>query len=273
MHNIGFIGSGNMATSIVAGLLKAGKYQADNIWLASPDSKQLEALKEQYGINISTKNDALIGTCSQIVLAVKPQIMHAVLNDLKPNLSKHQPLLISIAAGITIKSLSRWSECEQIVRCMPNTPAMLGLGATGLYASKQVSPVQKESAETIMQAVGKTVWTDEEQQLDAITALSGSGPAYYFLFMEAMIEAAQSLGLAKHTAEAFCIQTAQGAAAMAQASNLDIKTLRQQVCSPNGTTEKAIESLQKDELEKTVLNAMQAAYTRAGELGEELDTQ
>lgn len=272
MDNIGFIGSGNMASSILAGLLKANSYKASNIWVSSPDSKKLEELKAQYGVNISTCNEEVAKNCSKIILSVKPQVMQTMLAPLKTSLEASQPLLISIAAGISVNSLIKFSGAKQIVRCMPNTPSMLGLGATGLFATKQVSEGQREQAQIIMQAVGQTVWLEDEQQIDAITALSGSGPAYYFLFMEAMIEAAQALGLSKQTAESFCIQTAKGASAMAEASNLDIKTLRQQVCSPNGTTEKAIERFQQNNLEDTVFQAMQAAYKRAAELGKELDT-
>lgn len=270
MQQIGFIGGGNMASSIIAGLLTTGAYQGSQIWVSSPEIDKLQALKQRYGVHISCDNHSLVEQCPQLVLAVKPQVMQDMLAPLKATLSQRQSLLISIAAGISVDALINWSGSQQIIRCMPNTPAMLGLGATGLYATAQVSADKRQLANTIMQAVGKTTWLEQEVQIDAITALSGSGPAYYFLFMEAMIDAAQTLGLDKEIATEFCIQTAKGASAMAEASELDIKTLRQQVCSPNGTTEKAIASLQQDKLEQSVSNAMQAAYARAQELGRAL---
>jgi len=204
-------------------------------------------------------------------LAVKPQVLQTVCKHIQPSIQAQQPLIISVAAGIRTEDINRWlGDHQAIVRAMPNTPALIQSGATGLFANAQVTAQQKEHAEHIMRAAGLTVWVEQENKIDAVTALSGSGPAYYFLFMEAMEHAAQELGLDPKTAHLLTMQTALGAAKMVLESSDDCATLRKNVTSPNGTTEKAIQTFEAEGLRTMVAKAMQAAHHRANELANEL---
>jgi pyrroline-5-carboxylate reductase len=209
--------------------------------------------------------------CDIVVLAVKPQQLQDVVKQLSMHWQADQ-LLVSIAAGIRTADLQRWlnNADAAIVRTMPNTPALVQAGATALFANQAVSAQQLELAESIMRSVGLTLWVDEESKLDAVTALSGSGPAYYFLVMEAMEKAAVELGLSPETAKLLCVQTAFGAAKMALESNDDPKLLRQNVTSPGGTTERAIHELQDGGLEALFENALIAAALRSRELATQL---
>lgn len=261
-----FIGAGNMASSIIKGLLNNG-WQANNITASTPDTTKLRSLQQQLGIMITTDNAATVANADVVMLCVKPQIIQQVLSELAPALPKNA-LLISIAAGITIASLQQWAGNHMaIVRTMPNTPAMLQTGATGLFANSIVTDAQRQLANTLFSAVGVAKWVDNESLLDAVTALSGSGPAYYFLFMELMAAAGEQLGLDSETAKALTIQTALGAAKMAE-QEPDVALLRRQVTSPNGTTERAIDTLQAGDLSQLLQQAMQAAADRAAELAE-----
>ena len=266
---IGFIGAGNMATSLIGGMLQ-NSFKPSQILASDRDSEQLQRLNRQFGIATSTDNDQLAADCDVLVLAVKPQVMQAVCAAL-PSQRKPGQLVISIAAGITCASLANWLGVgTPLVRCMPNTPALRGQGVSGLYAVSQVSTEQKKLTESIMNAVGISLWLEQEAQIDAVTAVSGSGPAYFFYLMEAMTEAGEKLGLPREVAERLTLFTALGAADMAVHSDVDPAELRRRVTSPNGTTEQAINSFTRDDLPGMVARAMQAAAERSAELSREL---
>lgn len=267
---IAFIGAGNMATSIFGGLLENG-WPKEKILATARTETTLDKIHNEFGIRVTTDNHAAVKNADIVILSVKPQIMKTVLENLAPALQESRPLLISIAAGITLDSLKKWSGTElPIVRSMPNTPCLLRCGVTGLYASNKVTPGQKADTDTIFKAVGIAQWVDTEGMIDTIIAVSGSGPAYYFLFMEAMTATGVKLGLDQETAERLTLQTALGAANMASASNVDAAELRRRVTSPGGTTEQAINTFREGGLESLVEQAMAAAVHRAAQMAEQL---
>lgn len=266
-QHIGFIGGGNMARSLIGGLLSSG-IAKEYLHVTDSNQDKLEQFKADFDINIHPDNQALQDACDVLVFSVKPQILKDVASALKAD---NQTLYISIAAGITSESLNSWlGGNKAIVRTMPNTPAMVQSGATGLFANAQVSEAQKEIAESILRAVGITVWVDKENQLDAVTALSGSGPAYFFLLMETMEQAAIKLGLPEETARLLAIQTGFGASKLALEIEQDPAILRAQVTSPGGTTEQAINTFIQHNLSNIVEQAMTAARDRAEELAQDL---
>jgi pyrroline-5-carboxylate reductase len=267
---IAFIGAGNMAGALIRGLLEDGQ-PADRIIAADPDRQKLDAFSGESGIRTTTDNDAAVSDADVVVLAVKPQIMAEVAQSISASVQQQAPLIVSIAAGIRIQHLQQWLGSDTaIVRTMPNTPAMLQAGATGLFASDAVSEDQRSLAESIMRAVGIAIWVEKEGLIDAVTAVSGSGPAYFFLFMEEMIRAAQALGLDEEDASLLTLQTALGAARMALESSDSPATLRAKVTSPGGTTEQAIGVFQQEGLEQLVKRAMTAARDRSIELSSQL---
>lgn len=267
---LAFIGAGNMASAIIGGLVAKG-YAPDSICAADPLQANLDRLQADYAIQTSSGNQAAIDGADVVVLAVKPQIMKSLADDIRPCLQQKQPLLISIAAGITVSSLANWlGDALPIVRCMPNTPALVQSGATALYANSAVSKQQKDWADDLMSAIGLVCWLDDEALLDAVTAVSGSGPAYFFLVMEAMIAAGEQLGLSREMAEQLTLQTALGAARMAQHSDVDVSELRKRVTSPNGTTAEALRVFEERGLKAIFSQALQAADQRSRELAEEL---
>ena len=260
-----------MAASLIGGLTNAG-ISASGITVAEPDEKQRQSLADQFGIVTTADNHATMH-CDIIVLAVKPQLLKQVCQQLNPQ-SQGNQLFISIAAGVKSTDINRWlNEQQAIVRCMPNTPALLQCGASGLYANEIVSDSQKQQAEKIMQAVGIVIWVDDEDQLDAVTAISGSGPAYFFLMMEAMQQAGESLGLDAGVTQQLVLQTALGAARMALESDASASELRQMVTSKGGTTEQAILSFQSADYNKIVLDALRAANDRSISLADELGSE
>lgn len=268
---IGFIGGGNMAASIIGGLLASG-IDAENIRSGDPNADSLSKLSALGNIQTSQDNHAIIPGCDVIVMAVKPQLMKTVASEISALVQQHRPMIISIAAGITSDSLNRWLGGNlAIVRCMPNTPALLRCGATGLYANDAVSEQQRHLAEKIMQATGLALWVDNEADLDAVTAVSGSGPAYFFLLMEAMQATGEKLGLNSEIAAKLSQQTALGAARMALESNVDVAELRRRVTSPKGTTERAITIFEDGGFRQLVDAALSGAALRAEELGRELE--
>jgi pyrroline-5-carboxylate reductase len=267
--SIGFIGAGNMAASLIGGLVTCG-FAPQQLCAADPNLAGLQALAQQHGIHACADNAEAASRADVLVLAVKPQVMKAVLTELAPSIKPGQ-LLISIAAGISMASMEQWlGGSPAIVRCMPNTPALVRQGASGLVANAQVSTAQREQAEAILKAVGIALWLDDEAQIDAVTAVSGSGPAYFFLLMEAMIAAGEKLGLAQDVAQALTLQTALGAAQMATASDVAPAELRRRVTSPGGTTERAIAHFEQQNLRGIVESALQAASARSQELSEQL---
>ncbi len=266
---VGFIGGGNMARSIIGGLVANPDSQI-KIQVFDQSADTLKALTNDFALTPASSNQALIEHCDVVVLAVKPQVMQSVLTAL--DASQTSAVFLSIAAGLKIASLAKWLDHDvAIIRAMPNTPALVQCGASGLYANAQVSKQQKQYADIIMQATGIALWVDSEDLLDAVTALSGSGPAYFFLVMEAMQTAAEKLGLDAETAQQLTLQTALGAATLASRSTDSPATLRQRVTSPAGTTEQAIHTLLNNQLIEIFGKAMQAAYDRSKELALELD--
>ena len=265
---IAFIGAGNMAASLIGGLRAKG-LDASQIRASDPGAETRARVHAEHGIELFADNVEAIQGADVIVLAVKPQAMKAVCEALRPRLTGDQ-LVVSIAAGITCASMNNWLGAQPIVRCMPNTPALLRQGVSGLFATAQVSAEQRQQAQELLSAVGIAVWLNEEQQLDAVTAVSGSGPAYFFLLIEAMTAAGVKLGLPADIAAQLTLQTALGAAHMAVASDVDAAELRRRVTSPAGTTEAAIKSFQAGGFEALVEKALGAAAHRSAEMAEQL---
>ena len=262
---IGFIGAGNMASALVGGLLAKG-YAPKKLLLADSQAQQLQAFKER-GLFTSLNNADVVQRADILVLAVKPQVMAEVLKPLASIVQQKRPLIISIAAGISVASIDAWLDGElTIVRAMPNTPASVQAGATGLYANDKVSVSQKQQTETILGAVGLTLWVQQEQLIDSVTAVSGSGPAYFFYVMEAMIAAGQELGLDEKTARALTLQTALGAAQMAITSDVSPAELRRRVTSKGGTTERAIATFDDANMQDIFSQALSACAARGQEL-------
>lgn len=265
-----FIGGGNMAKSLIGGLIASG-YPQDKIIAADPTELQRHSLTQTFGIHCYADNNEAVQLADIVILAVKPQVLQAVCKSIAATVQQTDALIVSVAAGIRTADIDRWLGGDMaIVRTMPNTPSLIQCGAAGLFANGNVKAAQRDQAEHIMRAAGLTIWVNEEPQLDAVTALSGSGPAYYFLFMEAMENAAQQMGLDARTAHLLTMQTALGAAKMVMESTDDCQTLRKNVTSPNGTTEQAIKTFEQAGLRDMVANAMQAAQHRAIELANEL---
>lgn len=267
--NISFIGAGNMANSIIGGLIAHGM-PSESIFVSDPNEQNLNKVVQSYGVTATRTNAAAVEQSDVIVLAVKPQVMREVCTELAPHIPVGV-LVISIAAGISCDSLARWlGNGRAIIRCMPNTPALVAEGASALFANAATSGQQKEIANTILSAVGSVSWVEEEGLIDAVTAVSGSGPAYFFLVMEAMINAGVQQGLARETAESLAIQTALGAAKLARESDVDVAELRRRVTSPNGTTERAIAAFEEHKLGDIFAIAMKACADRSRELAIEL---
>lgn len=263
-----FIGAGNMATSLIGGLL-ANDFDGDSITACDINRAPLDSLSQQFPIRVSTDNVTAARQADVILLAVKPQVMQSVCEQLAIIDQNDRQLFISIAAGVHETDINRWlGSARCIVRGMPNTPSLIRLGATGLYANQQVSEQQKQITQSMLDAVGITVWVENEMQLDAVTAVSGSGPAYFFYFIELLQSAGEKLGLDRETALQLARQTALGASHMAQQD--DVTDLRARVTSRKGTTEQAILSFQKNQLGRLVEAATKAAYDRADELARQL---
>jgi len=267
---IGFIGAGNMANSLIRGMIANGA-EKTSVWATDLDSEKLYTLNSECGIRTGSTAE-IAQHADIIVLAVKPQVMKIVCAELKTLLGGSSPLIISIAAGITVSHLSQWIGANTaVIRCMPNTPALVGKGASGLYANEHVSETQKDLAEKVISSVGLCVWVEQESAIDAVTALSGSGPAYFFLFMESMQKTAQEMGLSEDIARILTKQTALGAAELAMASDESTERLRLNVTSPGGTTEQAIKQFQLGGLPKLVDTALKSAQTRSIELAAQFD--
>ena len=269
--NITFIGAGNMAASIIGGLVARG-FNPDAITASDPFEASLQRLASIAPVHTTLDNDAAISNADVIVLAVKPQVMKQVAQAISAAVQARKPLVISIAAGIEINSLDKWLGGElAIVRCMPNTPALVQTGATALYANAQVTDEQRQQADQILRAVGIALWVDDEAQLDAVTAVSGSGPAYFFLVMEAMQAAGEQLGLAPELARQLTLQTALGSAQMAIDGDVDATELRRRVTSPGGTTHEAISTFEENGFRELFLKALTAARDRSQSLAREMD--
>lgn len=269
--NVTFIGGGNMASALIGGLLDKEFCLKEDLRAVEISPEARARLKQNYGIRCfahaheawAERNDDII------VFAVKPQQMQEAARN--SGLAANANLIVSIAAGITLTSLSRWlGGHRHLIRAMPNTPALIGEGITGLYALREVTEDEKKKAEAILNAVGPTVWLRDQDQMDAVTAISGSGPAYVFYFIEAVEEAAKQLGLPLETAHKLALQTFTGAAILAATSPDPVAVLRERVTSKGGTTERALNSMEADRVKEAIVRAVHAAAERSRELGDEL---
>ncbi|KEI69921.1 pyrroline-5-carboxylate reductase [Endozoicomonas elysicola] len=266
---IAFIGAGNMASSIIGGLINNG-WPTYQLIATARTEETLSDIREKFNIETTVDNHQAVGKADVIMLCVKPQVMKEVLTDLSSSI-KPNALIISVAAGITMESLQKWGgEHLSIVRSMPNTPSLLQCGASGLYANNNVSNDHKKLTDDIFNAIGIAKWVDQESLIDAVIAVSGSGPAYYFLLMEIMEQVGSRLGLDNETSRQLTLQTALGAARMATESSVDAAELRRRITSPKGTTEQAIKTFQEQGLPELVEKAMNAAVDRSIELAEAL---
>jgi pyrroline-5-carboxylate reductase len=264
---LAFIGGGNMAQALLAGL-KTQQFPMSDITVVELDANKHTGLQQQFSVN-TTSYLADISACDTILLAVKPQQLPALAKTLAPILSSQ--LIISIAAGVRLQDLSQWlNDYPTIVRAMPNTPAQIQAGITGLYAPSAVSTSQIAMADQILRAAGETIWVDSEEKLDAVTAISGSGPAYVFYFIEALQAAAQSLDLSETEAKQLSVATFKGASLLADISETSVARLREQVTSKGGTTEQGLLSLEQSKVKDAVRLAAKSAYVRAKSLGDEL---
>jgi pyrroline-5-carboxylate reductase len=269
IQKIGFIGGGNMASSLISGLIASG-HSPQHLWVSDINPDTLKTLAENLNVNTSTSNDTVINEVDVVVLAVKPQTLSSVAKNAAALIQQKKPLVVSIAAGISQYSLSQWLGADTaIVRCMPNTPALVLTGATALHANTKVTAEQRNLAENILRSVGIALWVKDESELDAVTAVSGSGPAYYFLLMEAMEKAALELGLSEVTARFLDQQTALGAAKIALESSESPEQLRKRVTSPGGTTQRAIETFEQGGFTELVSKALHAARDRSIEMSKQ----
>lgn len=268
-ETLAFIGGGNMARSLIGGLIAQG-LPAKQIVVSDPMAAQRDLLVQQYGVQVSDDNTIAAAHAQVVVLAIKPQEMQAVAQQLAPTLAKQQPLVISVAAGIRADALQRWLGGLAVVRTMPNRPALNGCGVTGMFAPTQVSAPQRELAQRIMGAVGKAVWVEQETLIDAVTAVSGSGPAYFFLLMELLESAGVELGLPQATTRTLAIETAYGSGLMAREVSDPPGVLREQVTSKGGTTEAALKVFAANDIKRIVSDAVKAAAMRSAELAQQL---
>jgi len=265
--NICFIGGGNMASALIGGLLKRG-FSPAHIRVVEINPDNCTRLHHEYGVRASPDLAEGVAHCELIVLAVKPQQLRELALQLAPALSGQ--LIISIAAGVRAKDLAHWLDSENIVRAMPNTPALIRSGITGLYPLPSVSAAHRHDAQTIMTAVGSTLWLESEAMMDAVTAVSGSGPAYVFYFIEAMQQAAIELGFNQQDARRLVLDTFMGASKLAEESNEDASLLRARVTSKNGTTERALLSMEANQVKQHIVSAVHAAALRSEEMGNEM---
>lgn len=265
-RRIVFVGGGNMARSLIGALVRGGR-EAASIAVAEPNAALREALANDFGVTAHERADTAAANADVLVLAVKPQVLRDVCLSLAPLVADAPPLVISIAAGVRIAQLREWLGVElPIVRSMPNTPALIGAGATGLIANATADATRRAQAEAILAAAGRTAWIEREELMDAVTALSGSGPAYFFLLVEALEDAAVAQGLPRETARALATQTCLGAGRMLVESGEAPSILRERVTSPNGTTAAALDAFAAGGLRELVANAVAAATARGREL-------
>ena len=267
---IAFIGGGNMARSLIGGLI-SNDFAADYIHVSDANTEALDNLTSRYSVKTFTDNLAAIADADVVILAVKPQQLQSVIRQISPAWQQDK-LLISIAAGIRLDDITRWLDFEQaaIVRAMPNTPSLVQAGATALCANNYETSAQHELSKSMLRAVGLALWISDEKQMDAVTALSGSGPAYFFLVLEALQTAGMELGLPEETARLLALETSFGAAKMALESDESACVLRQRVTSPGGTTERALDVFEEGDLRGLFSKALTAAAQRADELAEQL---
>lgn|SRR5690554_2664735 len=267
VRTIGFIGAGNMPRSIIGGMVRGG-YPADKIWASNRSRPKLDALEKDFGVQITQNNHELVAACDVIVMSVKPQLMKDVCADLK----EHSPtinskLVTTVAAGVPIAKYHQYlGESTRIIRIMPNTPSLVGEGVSGLCADEKVTTADRHYITQVFDYVGLTIWLEEEASIDVLGAVAGSGPAYFFEFMNGLQQAAEALGFDAKTARAMVQQTALGAAKMASESELSLVDLRKQVTSKGGSTAKGIEAYQENDLDGISDKAVRAAVARNQEM-------
>lgn len=263
---LAFIGGGNMASSLIGGLV-TDNFDPKQISVADSNDEQRENLAARYSVSTSADNQATATGADVVILAVKPQQLKTVVEELAPTIQQNHSLVVSVAAGIRSKDINKWLGGKAaVVRAMPNTPALVQTGATALFGNANVSAEQKDLAESILRAAGLALWVDDESQMDAVTALSGSGPAYFFRIMEAIESAGVELGLTKETAHLLTLQTALGAAKMALESLEPVATLRERVTSPGGTTEQGLKAMDEHNIDAVFSDVLKAARDRSEEL-------
>lgn len=265
-HHIAFIGGGNMATAMVSGLLKQG-FPAAQIDVVEPFGEARERLQSQLGITAQAESGPFLGQASMVIWAVKPQSFKEA--ALQSRFHTRGALHVSVAAGIPSDSIAKWLGNEHVIRTMPNTPALIGKGITGLFARPAVTDADRQHAERVVSGMGKFLWLSNEGQLDAVTAISGSGPAYMFYFMEAMTDAGADMGLDREQAYQLAVATFIGAGRLAQSSQEPPEILRQRVTSKGGTTHAAITSMDDSHIKELFTKALHAAHHRAQEMGAE----
>jgi pyrroline-5-carboxylate reductase len=265
-ERIAFIGGGNMASAIIGGLIKQG-FPLSHLDVVEPMAQARKLLLDQFSITAQDRSDTFLDRADMVVWAVKPQTFKEAAQQV--HFRTKNALHLSVAAGISSDSIARWLDTERVVRSMPNTPAMIGKGITGLFARAGVSKSDRHWIERVVETIGQYLWLEQEDLLDAVTALSGSGPAYVFYFMEAMISAGTEMGLSHEQAHKLAVETFRGASALAHASSEPPEILRQRVTSKGGTTHAAITSMDASQLKTLFGKALQAAQKRARELGEE----
>jgi pyrroline-5-carboxylate reductase len=266
---LAFIGGGNMAAALIGGLLRRELVPAQRIVVVEVHPERRDQLARETGVNVRAAPDETVAAAPLIVFAVKPQDLREACKSLR--MLGMRGLALSIAAGVSSISIARWLGSERVVRAMPNTPALVGQGITGLYARPAVEHSARESATTLMEAVGSAVWFEDEGMLDAVTAISGSGPAYVFRFIEALQQAAGEMGMDPARARQFAVQTFAGAATLAAQSAEPVSVLRERVTSPGGTTAAALASLERNHVGEAIVAAAHAALARSRELGARQD--
>lgn len=266
-QKLAFIGGGNMARSLIGGLIARGT-PASAIAVADPVAAQLESLRSQFGVGTSSENSEIVRDADVVILAVKPQEMRTVTTSLANSMASNA-LIISVAAGIRASDIHRWSGGIAVVRCMPNRPALQGCGMTGLFATENVSSEHRNLAESVLNAVGATIWLEQESQMDIVTAISGSGPAYFFLLIEMLEDAGVALGLTAEVSHRLAVETAYGSGLMAREASEPASVLRQQVTSKGGTTAAALDVLEAQNVRATFAAAIQAAARRSAQLADE----
>ena len=268
-QRIAFMGGGNMGRSLIGGLIAKG-VSASQIIVADPYAPTLQSLAADFGVGTAADNTEAVRDADVVLLAVKPQELRNVVNGIQEQLLERRPLLISIAAGILASDIQRWAGGLDVVRCMPNRPALQGCGVTALYASDAVPQTGRALAEEILAAVGATLWVERETDMDTVTAISGSGPAYFFLLIEMLEAAGQELGLSAAVARKLAVETAYGSGFMARETSDSPATLRQQVTSTGGTTEAALKHLEANDVRAIFSQAVAAAAHRSAQLAKEL---
>lgn len=260
-----------MASSLIGGVIRQGKVSAKNLLVFEPNADKARAMESEFGVGLAASNKSLVEASDVVVVAVKPQVLEAVLQPLKESIALTRPLLISVVAGIRADSIQNWLGANvAIIRVMPNTPALIGKGASGLFGNQHTTAAQRHFTESILNSVGTTQWVETENDIDSVTALSGSGPAYFMLFIQYLVEAAKAAGLDSAAAKSLAVQTAIGAAELVSNSDDSLQTLIDKVTSPNGTTEAALQSFKSHGLEQLVSKAFDAAKRRSEELAREL---